>query len=298
MSSAIVAEPSDAAIAANQAGMEHASEGRREASIPHYRHAIVLSPDWYAPHLNLGIALKHTRDFRSSLAASKRAYELDPENANGGALWNIGIAATAIADWPAARWAWTSYGISLPPGDGPIDMNIGNTPIRISPHEHPEVVWCHRIDPARARIKSIPTPETARRYGDLVLHDGEPRGKRMYRGKELSVFDELAVLERSPFRTWRVDVVAPTEADLDALFESLDEHSDAGFEDWTSSLEMLCKACSEGLPHRHEPEATPAWAQERTVAIATVEDAAFALVRRWAEASGDRAASVPELLTP
>jgi hypothetical protein len=81
-------------------------------------------------------------------------------------------------------------------------MKIGITPIRVCCDAHPEVVWCHRLDPARAPIESIPTPESGRRYRDLLLHDGEPRGKRRYRDKTLSVFDELAVLEKSSFRTW------------------------------------------------------------------------------------------------
>jgi hypothetical protein len=113
----------------------------------------------------------------------------------------------------------------------------------------------------------------------------------------LSVFDELAVLERSRYRTWGVELVVPSEEDLDELFRSVAEGSEAALEDWTGSLEILCRQCSEGVPHEHRPEPERPWTHERRVAIATADDDVFPLITKWAELSRQRGASQPVLLT-
>jgi tetratricopeptide (TPR) repeat protein len=291
-----VTKPSPEAVQANDAGVELADQRSYHAALPHYERAIPLAPTWYAPHLNLGIACKHTGDWARSLAASVRALELDEARAGSGAYWNAGVAATALGDWARARWAWSKVGVPVPPGEGPIDLNIGATPIRVSPQENPEVVWCHRIDPARARIESIPMPESLRRYGDLLLHDGEPRGKRRYRERELSVFDELALLERSPFRTYALELSAPSESHLEELYQTVSGQSDAALEDWTASLEILCAQCSAGVPHSHRERPDPAWQPERRMAVATTDERVFSLIVAWARGDRRRAACAPVLL--
>ncbi len=286
------------AIRANDAGVAFADERRYAEAAPFYEQALTLAPGWYAPHLNLGIARKHTGDWARSLAASIRAHELDAERAGSGALWNAGVAATALGDWSRARWAWTKVGIPLPAGEGPLELNYGLTPIRVSCKANPEVVWCHRIDPARARIESIPTPESGRRHGDMLLHDGAPTGKRRYRDQVLSVFDELALLEPSPFHTWRIDLVAPSPSDVEELFRAVAEGTEAALEDWTGSLEMLCAKCSEGLPHEHGEGARRevAWKAERMVGVATRDERVFAVIEKWVKAGGGRGTSEAECL--
>lgn len=291
-------EPSKEAVDANDIGAELADARRYAEAIPHYEHALRSAPEWYALHLNLGIACKHTGDWARSLESSLRAYELDPERAGSGTLWNAGIAATALADWSRARWAWDQLGIPIPAGEGPIDLNIGTTPIRVAIDDTPEVVWCHRIDPARAWIESVPTAESGRRYRDLLLHDGEPRGKRWNGHELLSVFDELTLLERSPFLTYGVDVRAPQKGDLEELFRTVAQQSDSALEDWTASLEIICKQCSEGVPHAHREEPEPPWVPERHLGVATTDDAVFGLIASWAKASGGRDASSATLLMP
>lgn len=282
---------------ANASGMALADQGRYAEAIAHYERAIELQPERYAAYANLGIACKHLGDFPRSLSASLRALELDPEAAGSGVLWNVGIAATALADWPRAREAWSKVGIKVPPGEGPLDMDIGATPIRIGPGPSGaknEVVWCHRIDPARARIESIPTPESGRHFGDLLLHDGEPTGKRRLGEHEVSVFDELAVLEPSRYRTFVLDVVAPRAEDLDALYRAFADAPHAALEDFTGSLQVLCSACSRGLPHDHhdDPKSTP-WSPTRRVALATLDPGVFALLACWVSEGAGRAASPP-----
>ena len=148
-------------------------------------------------------------------------------------------------------------------------MNIGPTPVRISPDENPEVVWCDRIDPCRARIRSVPLPESGRRYDDLLLHDGESRGKREIDGRSVSVFDELAVLETSPFATYEVIVRCADPEEVEAVMRQLRE-AELGVEDWTGNLRMLCEACSLGEPHDHDGDERTNfdWNPERRFGVA------------------------------
>lgn len=289
----------EAAREANAQGTALADQGRYAEAIPHYERAIELQPDRYAAYANLGIACKHLGDFPRSLSASLRALELDRDRAGSGVLWNVGIAATALADWPRAREAWSKVGIAIPPGEGPLDMDIGSTPIRVGSGPSGtknEVVWCHRIDPARARIESIPTPESGRRFGDLLLHDGEPTGKRRLGEHEVSVFDELVVLEASPYRTFVLDLVAPAPDDLDALYRTFADTPHAALEDFTASLNVMCAACSRGLPHdAHEDEQAP-WSPKRRVAIATLDPGVFAHLACWISEGPGRSASPPRAM--
>lgn len=241
-------------------GMRLHDAGQCDEALAAYAQAARLRPDWSVPWYNAGLVHKYRGSWQASLDANLRAHRLDPQNE--AAIWNLGIAATAVGDWDRARRAWRDYGIQLPEGSGPIDYFIGLTPIRVSVDEAPEVVWADRIDPARAVLRSVPLPDTGRRWGDLVLHDGAPVGYRMLRGKEKSVFNELAVLEPSAFSTFEVHVGGVSEQQVDEFITRADA-PDASVENWTTSLHVLCKACSEGRPHdAHDHGHGPAANQE------------------------------------
>jgi hypothetical protein len=259
---------SDEADAANQHACEAIDERRFVDAIEPAERAARLEPAWSVPWFNLSVAYKHARRWRDCIAASAPAAELAPDDDLSGPYWNMGIAATALEDWPVARRAWTAAGVRIPPGDGPVQMDIGATPIRVG--ETPEVVWTDRIDPCRAVITSVPLPECDRRCGDLVLHDGEPRGQRMLGKQSISVFDELDVLKRSHLGTWEVRVVAVSPEARDALLAVFDNTS-VVVEDWTASVRMLCNACSLGLPG-HEHDDDPAWVRERRIGVAAPDE--------------------------
>src|SRR5271170_5552770 len=97
------------ASAANERGRALAETGRYAEAVPHYLEAVRLAPSWAEPWFNLGIAYKHTGDFAGSLRASERALSIDREAAGEGAIWNLGIAATALGDWTKARQAWRDF---------------------------------------------------------------------------------------------------------------------------------------------------------------------------------------------
>jgi tetratricopeptide (TPR) repeat protein len=238
------------------------------ADARYYERATVRAPEWSVPWYNLGLARKLQRRWPESLAANLRAIELD--DTDEAAWWNAGIAATALGDWETARLAWTGFGIELPPGESEIVMGLGPTPIRINPDGNGEVVWCRRIDPARAIIQNVPLPESGHRYGDLLLHDGAPNGTRQWRGQEAPVFDALALLQPSSYATYAVQLRATNEADILALAE-LAEERELGVEDW-DTIRSICRACSTGSPAPHDPVAPYADGQLVTLAIAARGD--------------------------
>lgn len=254
-----------------------------------YGLASQVSPEWAVPWFNLGLNAKYGGKWAESQKYNERAAALDPRMEP--AWWNLGIAATINQDWPTARRAWQSYGITIPQGDGPLEMDLGSVPIRINPKTSGEVVWCQRIDPARARIFSVPFPESGHRYGDLLLTDGAPKGYRITLGKQVPVFDELAVILASDWQTFGVELTAPGPADSQDLVE-LAQARGLVAEDW-SDVEVLCKACSEGIPHEHEPFAPKDnWNPQRKFGIAAHENREVeGLLNAWQEMKSGRAFS-------
>jgi hypothetical protein len=256
----------DAAEAANERANALIDERRFREAIEPAAEACRLRSDWASAWWNYAIALKHGHRWADCLEACDHAIALDPENSDG-LHWNAGIAATALGDWSRARTAWAAYGLDVPAGEGPLEMELGIAPVRISPDDRPEVVYGKRLDPCRVQLMSIPLPDSGRRYGDIVLHDGEPRGKRRVDGHELSVFDELVVLERSPYGTWTVEATCQGPEERDALVALFDD-VDGAIEDWTESLVMLCAQCSLGEPHEHHDQTNETWSSERKLGLA------------------------------
>lgn len=245
--------------------------------------ATEIAPTWESPWFNLGVIYKWRARWPDARRCIERTLELETGNREG-ALWNRGIVATALGDWEVARKAWRSYGIKIPDGTGPIDGNFGMTPVRMRV-EGSEVVWCDRIDPARAIVRSIPLPESGRRFGDLLLHDGAPNGYRLLDGKECAVFDELELIAASEFHTYAFDVRSPSEAATRSLLDAFDG-AELSAEDWTDSVRLICKQCSEGHPHEHahhENEERAEWAETRMVGVASRDRASIVgVLERWA----------------
>jgi hypothetical protein len=272
--------------------------------------AVRRRPDVSAFWYDRGMYAKWRADWPASLEYNRQALDLIPPGARDEepAAWNLGIAATALRDWGTARSAWAAYGIDLPPPVDeaePIDGDFGPAPVRLNAgprfvgHEplvvdgrtwNTEVVWGMRLCPARIRIVSVPTPETGHRFGDVVLHDGDTVGTRRIGDRELGVFNEILLWERSPSPTLTATVEAPGH---EAVGRLTDLFGDAGWaaEDWTESLRFLCRACSEGSPgneHDHHHEAQ-GWDPRRSLGISAEPDEARDLLTTWANAGEGRA---------
>ncbi len=221
--------------------------GQIQEAIELNKEASLLDPSWPAPLYNLGMLFKNQRKWEESYEYNCRATSIDTKNE--AAWWNLGIAATALGRWETARKAWRAYGIAIPEGAGPIDFPCGFCPIRLHPEGDGEVVWAHRLDPARAALASIPLPESGHRWRDVVLNDGAPNGHRQYNGKEYPVFDALELLEASAFGTYVAEVEMPLRREYVVELAELAAKLGGAAEDWSTSVRMICKACSEGRPH-------------------------------------------------
>jgi hypothetical protein len=254
----------------NSRGIRLEEAGDEAAAIRAYRQAIKWDRRWSVPWFNLGLMFKRRGRWHESLTHNERAVELNPSDE--GAWWNLGIAATGLGNWQRAREAWKSCGIDVPDGEGPPEMDFGTTPIRLNPSIDAEVVWCKRIDPARAVILSVPLPESAHRCGDVVLHDGARNGSRVFHGVEVPVFDELQLLQPSPLGTFIIRLAGVTASEAEELTQAA---AVAGVEaeDWTANIQSLCKNCSEGkVDHAHGPVED---STNRIIGIAATSDAAI-----------------------
>ncbi|MCE7081850.1 hypothetical protein [Streptomyces sp. ST2-7A] len=273
-----------------------------------------LSESWF----NLALLHKFRHDWERSRAAGLRAVALLERHAGAPDWWNVGIAATALQDWPLARRAWQAYGLDVPQRQGasdePLGMALGGAAVRLSPEGESEVVWGRRLDPARMVIRNIPLPSSGRRWGEVVLHDGVPNGERTIIGPDghttvHPVFDEIELWAPSSVPTWVVLLEAAEESDRDAL-ERLAAEAGYAAEDWSSSVRLLCRACSEsrmpseqgdGLaqhdPHDHSVPGRPGplghtgagmlWSPERECGLAAPASLVKGLLDGWVADSPD-----------
>jgi len=227
---------------------------------------------------------KFRRDWPRAYALGKEAARRARRGQEDPAFWNLGIAATILRDWATARDAWSGYGVELPPGTGEIVEDFGLTAVRIATPDGQEVVWAERLCPARARVLSVPF-DPARRFGEVVVHDGAPNGERVADGRRYPVFDELARFEGSDLATLSVTVTADGPGDVDALLSAFQER-DLGAE-LLGNGKLLCKCCSESA-HPVSRSAPPSGPQ--TVLLAAPEDEASSLLDAWRSAgAGGRA---------
>ncbi|MCA0145256.1 hypothetical protein [Blastococcus sp. LR1] len=251
-----------------------------------------------------GLLAKWRRDWPAAQEFNSRALALVPEDEREEepAAWNLGTAATARRDWATARRAWAAYGIDVGgTGDEPVDADLGPAVVRLNPPVRymgqrdleidgragdAEVVWGWRLDPARIRITSVPTPDSGHRYGDVVLIDGQPHGTRNVDGDDFPVFEEIELWERSPVPTLSLQVRG-TPDDVAELREALDR---AGLtvEDWTTEVGYVCRACSDGLVHDHEHQPEIPADGTRRLGMSGDGDEALRVVHEWLDRAPGR----------
>jgi tetratricopeptide (TPR) repeat protein len=261
-------------------------DGQESKALEWYFKAIELDPEKAESYYNVGLIHKYRGEWELSLKYNQIANTLRPDDE--AARWNLAIAATALRRWDIARSAWLQNGMKLEGDAGPINMNFGMTPVRLNPDDDAEVVWATRIDPVRARIDSIPFPESGFRFGDIVLHDGAAVGRRVAGDRQYPVFNVLELFESSTYGTAVANVELTKEDDLGELADllSADGHQ---MEDWTVNIRVLCKQCSEGTPHDHhdDEDNKRAWQPVRKLGIALCEsESVSSLIESWQRRTG------------
>ncbi len=263
-----------------------------------YHQSLALDPAQPDALYNIGLIHKYRGAWAESLDFNRRAIELRPDDEASN--WNLAIAATALCDWAVARATWQRLGIEMPAGDGPIESNFGMTPVRLNPDDDGEVVWGRRICPVRVRISNVPYPSSGFRHGDIVLNDGAPTGSRTWNGREYDVFNVLQLHTPSRLTTFELDVEVASAGDIEAL-DALLSAEGGSVQDWTATVRVLCKACSEGTPHEHhdqDGEPDHRWHAERGLGVAAISEAQVQeALARWASPTR-RVLRVEAALTP
>jgi hypothetical protein len=181
----------------------------------------------------------------------------------------------------------------------PEPQQPGESPVLVDGEAHAtEVVWIDRLSPAHGVVLNVPTPASGHRFRDVVLHDGVPTGERRSGDRLVPVFDELALLERSPLPTLEVEVRGADDAGLEELVDAFEARG-LGATEWARTVRVLCRACSEGAPvdaagHDHAPAGTTGGL--RRVALAATPDVAEELLARWASVPGRSHGPVVQVL--
>lgn len=264
----------------HEEGQELSSSGNTDEALRRYHQALALESDRPNTLYNVGLIHKYRHEWSKSFEYNLRAYRLRPDDE--ATRWNLAIAATALRDWDTARQIWKECAIALDGESGPITANLGWAPVRLNPDSNGEVVWGTRIDPVRTILRNVPLPESGFRYRDMVLNDGAPVGTRISQGREYDVFNVLELFEPSHWSTYRAVVDASTPEALTAL-DALADNLGLGFEDWTSSVRELCRACSEGTPHEHTDSISD-WIPRRHIGLSATERHKIdELLRTWTD---------------
>lgn len=223
----------------NEQGRTRADVGDWDAALSLYRQAVQRAPEFEPAWFNMGLLHKQRGQWVEAADCNQRAAALGGGEGDP-AWWNLGIAATALRRWAVARHAWRRFGITVPEGDGELDMDLGPCPVRIDPDGSAEVVWGKRIDPARVVVMNVPTSASGHRWKDVVLHDGAPNGERQAWGRVFGVVDELERWQPSEIPTMQAEVTVTSGEDAEALSTMFDQAGYAA-QDWTASIRALCQ---------------------------------------------------------
>jgi hypothetical protein len=193
------------------------------------------------------------------------------------AVWwyDAALAHKFLRNWAKAYELGREAAARAPRGEGEIDGRFGQACVRLDTGGEREVVWIERLCPTRGRVMNVPGT-AGRRFGEIVVHDGEPKGHRVVDGREYPVFDELLLFEASDLPTLTVTVNAAEAADVEALIDVFVAR-DYGAEPH-SSFELLCACCSEGTLERERN--THGGVQR--VSLAASEEEARRLLDLWA----------------
>lgn len=278
----------------NERGRVHLDAGDLDRALPSFEQAVAICPEMATAWFNIGLIHKLERRWTDSVRANLQVIKLAGER-NHPAWWNLGIASTALGRWDLARRCWEDgLGATLPDGEGPIEADFGIGAVRLEPTG--EVVWGRRIDPVRLRILNVPLPESGHRWSDVVLHDAEPRGRRRWEGHDYAVFDEIDRSEPAEVPIIEAEVSCRSAADSEAL-RQLFVDAGHGAEDWTESVHLMCRECSEGDPgHVHEHVAPP-WQADRRIGLAAPLDVAEGLLATWVQQTAGSVSSVTVLVS-
>ncbi len=248
----------------------HERAGRLALACEGFREVLHVDPEADPARIRLcEIAIAQRRWQEALELAETLAQRLEP----GSHDWDRMVAATALGRWDVVRDSAIRLGMTVEPGEDPIDEVWGDARIRSAQHED---VWATRTGPVTARLETISGPEAAlEREGDLVLFDPAPVTREERGEAVVFTYRELDVLERGGRRSFAIDAVHPGEDALRALVDAL-EPVDLRLQRRSGDAYRLTNDADEDLPgvylfasvpetadledvHRRLTEAVGAW---------------------------------------
>ena len=216
-----------------------------------YKRIIKLEPDWPAPYLALGRIYHQRREWKPAFHYFKKTVAFLPELREG--WWCLGIAATALKKRRIARSVWSKFGLSQLPGkpEG----------LRLTYDNTFEILWMSAIDPAQARILSIPHPASGFRFRDEVLYERKPVGHHIVSNRRVPVYQELGIMKRSHYRTYSCLLHHASAKQIQQL-ERLCYDARLGFEIWSNAARSMVIDNPQAFPEYYGRSILPA--QEET----------------------------------
>jgi len=171
--------------------------GLVEPARPLIEQAAEALPGDMPAQFNLGVIRKLSGDFAAAADCFRRVLTHHDEPA---ARWSLGICAVALRDWATARACWSKIGIALPAGDGDYAAEGELVPVKVPAEPGApvdgEIVWGHRIGPARVVLRGLPRFSPVG-YADVVLVDGVAVAEVVDEGKPTPVVPVLGVWSHS-----------------------------------------------------------------------------------------------------
>jgi tetratricopeptide (TPR) repeat protein len=223
------------ALIDNAAAYEAAGDAYNAVKL--LKRAAQLAPERPETYFRLGHIYKCRQEWKPALYYNKKTISLDPSNRE--AWWNVGLSATALKMWRTAHYVWNKFD-AAPASNMPVSARCGYG-------GQFELLWVVPLDPARGVIRSIPHPAADRRYGDVILFDGQIIGFNIVQRRKVAVYEERGLFKRSPYHTFSCYLQAAEEKDL-LILERICEDAGLGFEVWSNATRVMALSNSGVIP--------------------------------------------------
>ncbi|MEN0047305.1 MAG: hypothetical protein AAF806_09625 [Bacteroidota bacterium] len=196
-----------------------------------YKAVIKIAPENGFPYQQLSKIYRQRREWKPTLYYSEEAINKKVHDQD---IWNnLAMAATALRKWKLAKKALQKVTVNVPV------HSFQPIPIRIHTRtKRSEIVWALPLEALCAKIISIPSPESGRRYGEIVLYDWKSKEKQIVSQKTHRVFLEIERFKKSFYRTFSVLIHTDNASSIQKLAE-LCHNQQLGFENWSNLQHQL-----------------------------------------------------------
>lgn len=200
------------------------------------RKLVKEQPAWVTPNYWLAKVYKQRREWKPCLHYSQRAVECEPQEWE---CWEwMGLAAAALGRWPTARKAWMKLGYPYSIQEGISEPQLGGIVVCLNEKTRPEIVWANRLDPARARLESVPQPSSGYHHQDILLIERAEHVHHILGTHKIPVFRVIERLKHSRIPTFSVELHTQENAEVQ-LLAHLCHRQRIGFDNWSMANRQM-----------------------------------------------------------